>query len=332
MSQRTAFMQDMAITVSLPFHANVSRTITHFTDHLPADLFGLQSSTNFETLVTITDQVPVETVQEFLERTVQEHVELADEFERKVCILMLQVLSALDHLYQEGVVHRGLVSNNLLLLDYGHLVVSNFSHVLQKSGGSTTSSQFHYTKDSIGNIGGDPHRIPPEIHKAYNEGESIDFAKCDSFSVGCLIYELLHQPNPFAADPSLLSRDYSIRDLPVLLETSRFTSGLATLASGLLQREPSLRMLPRDALKLLRAFMFGPEELDDSSLELSASDWLETERAHAVIDIARTQAHGAMIDGEEMLENYLKYQYLVNLTEHDILEGYTALLPAVSQA
>lgn len=333
MSHRTAFMQDMATTVSLPFHANVSRTITHFTDHLPADLFGVESPSNFETLVTITDQLPVETVQEFQERTVGEHMELPDEYERKVCILMLQVLSALDHLHQEGLVHRALLPSNLLLLDHGHLIVSNFSHVLQKSGGDTSSSQFNYTKDNIGNtIGGDPNRTPPEIHKSYNDGKIIDFEKCDSFSAGCLIYELLHQANPFAADPSLLTRDYTIQDLPVLTEASRFTWGLTTLASGLLQREPSLRMLPRDALKLLQAFMWGPEDLDETCLEMSASDWLETERAHAVINIARTQAHSAAIGGEEVLENFLKYQYLVNLTEDDVVEGYKALMPTASQA
>ncbi|KAK3722587.1 hypothetical protein QZH41_010103, partial [Actinostola sp. cb2023] len=330
MSQRTAFMQDMATTVSLPFHVNVSRVITHFTDHLPAELFGLQNSTDFETLVTITDQVPVETVEEFVERTAEEHAEVPDEYERKVCILMLQLLSALEHLHHEGVVHRGMALSNLLLLDHGHLVLSNFSHVLQKSGGDTSTPQFQYSKESLGNIGRDPNRIPPEIHKAYDAGECIDYEKCDSFSAGCLIYELLHEPNPFAADSSLLSRDYTILDLPILSEVSRFTSGLATLASGLLQRELALRMLPHDALKLLQAFVWGPEELEETCLELSASDWLETERAHAVINIARTQSHGGAISGEEILENFLKYQYLVNLSEDDVVEGYKALVPSAS--
>ncbi|XP_031551762.1 inactive tyrosine-protein kinase PEAK1-like isoform X2 [Actinia tenebrosa] len=325
MSQRTAYMQDMAVTVSLPSHPNVSRTITHFTDYLQGEVFGVKNASDFETLVTITDQVPVESVLEFVERTKEEHLELPDEYERKVCILLLQLFSALVHLHKEGIVHRDIRLNSLLLLDHGHLVLSNFSHVLQNSGGDNSSSRFEYHIDSVGHIGRDPCRIPPEIHKAYNCGKLMNYEKCDVFAVGCLIYELLHENNPFAADSSLLTRDYTIHDLPMLTEASRFTRGLAALASGLLQRDPQMRMLPDEALKLLQAYLWGPEDLDESCLESSASDWLETERAHAVIMIARSQSHGSVVGGDEFVENFLKYEYLVTLTEEVVLEGYNAL-------
>jgi hypothetical protein len=86
-------------------------------------------------------------------------------------------------------------------------------------------------------------------------------------------------------------------------------------------------MLPHEALKLLQAFLWGPEDLDESCLDVSASDWLETERAHAVIMIARNQSQGSVVRGDEILENFLKYQYLVTLTEDVVVEGYNALLP-----
>ncbi|XP_032223435.1 uncharacterized protein LOC5522167 isoform X2 [Nematostella vectensis] len=323
MSQRAAFMQDMSVTVSIPSHVNVARIVAHFTDTLPGHLFGIDGDSDWETLVTISDQHPVESVAEFLERTREEHKENPDAYERNVCVLMIQLFAALDHLHSEGIVHRDLNAENLLLLDAGNLIVANFGNILQQPK-ETTSRFFYKAEKVIQSSGSHP---PPEIVNCTADTGTVDLERCDAFAAGCLMYELLHEVNPFASNSKLICSEYSVEELPQLPERSRFTCGIGAIASGLLERNPSERMLPREALQLLQAFLWGPEELDNSCLDDSARDWLETERACAVVGIARSQTLGKSPWGDDFVENFLKYEYLVGTCVEEVVNGFKALAP-----
>ncbi|PIK35572.1 putative pseudopodium-enriched atypical kinase 1 [Apostichopus japonicus] len=57
--------------------------------------------------------------------------------------------------------------------------------------------------------------------------------KCCEFDLGILIYELLHQPNPFAVRTSLMSRNYTPEELPALPNESSFSAKLQSLVSEL---------------------------------------------------------------------------------------------------
>lgn len=182
-------------------------------------------------------------------------------YERWVCFLLLQLCNGLDHLKEHGVTHRDLCLENLLLVphrrptqanpnaphDQKHLprlVISNFAKAKQRN-----------TEDSAHN---DPRlkrnhaRLAPEIVSA------TQYRKFDEFQTGILIYELLHQPNPFEVSPKLKEQDYNCEDLPPIPPVSLYSAGLQRLTRLLLQPDPIKRIHIQEAKRVLQSLLWGP--------------------------------------------------------------------------
>ena len=300
---------------------NVSRVLTHFTDHVSGDTIGRPDCDSYETIVSISDQLPCETVADFLRRTTEEHDNDPEKYEKKVCLLLLQLLNALSHLQREAVVHRDLKVENLFLLDCGLLLVANFEHALQQDK-NTQPSPFILSASVSSHFGGNLEHVPPEIFNAPEDAYTLNYEECDTFAAGCLVYELLHRPNPFAANPHLIEEKYHASDLPPLPLKSRFSGVLDSIARQLLLRHPQERMSVVEAIQMIQALLWGPEDLDDDHLEDVVGDWLETERAHTVATIARNQRSYSL---DEFMETYLKCQFLVDGTEEVIGYNYNQL-------
>jgi len=320
---RSSYKHDMCVCEALPHHVNISRVLTHFTDDVSGDVIGRTDCDSYETSVSITDQIPCETVADFLKRTKQEHENDPEIYEKKVCMLMLQLLSAVDHLHREGVVHRDLKAENLSLLDCGLLVVANFQHALQQAK-NTRPSPFILSKSEFSDLGGNWEHLPPEILNSPEEVDLLNYEECDTFAAGCLAYEFLHRPNPFAVNPILIQQDYDQTDLPPIPVKSRFSKGLGAIARQLLRRYPQERLSAGEARQMLQVLLWGPTELDDDSIENAIGDWLETERAHTVAMIARNQMQRSY-SSEEFVETYMKCQFLVDASVEIITYIYQQL-------
>ena len=118
--------------------------------------------------------------------------------------LVVQVCRALDAAHAEGVVHRDLKPQNIMVEETGRVVVMDFgiAHSMQQSGVTST-----------GALVGTPAYMSPEQAK----GEKID-PRSDLFSLGIVFYELLSGNIPFESETvvGLLLKRIQERPVPLV--------------------------------------------------------------------------------------------------------------------
>lgn len=98
----------------------------------------------------------------------------------------LQILRALQHAHENGIVHRDIKPQNIMLMQDGTIKVTDFG-IARFSRGETRT----LTDKAIGSV----HYIAPEQARG-----SITDAKTDLYSVGVMLYEMLTGKLPFEAD------------------------------------------------------------------------------------------------------------------------------------
>lgn len=248
---------------TVPQHPNTLSVVHVFRADIPSYLFSnlhfqdeaSQSqpsdcpSDQSPAVVVVTSQIPTSSAVQFVE----EHKGLdgsLELYEEKVWLMILQVCRGLAHVQKHEPEHslEGLKLESLLQMGKGSdvwlfnpLVVDTLSY---RGTGRRDSVISHLTD------------------------------KCCEFDLGILIYELLHQPNPFSVRTSLMSRDYSPDDLPLLPEKSSFSSKCMTLIRELLRRRPDDRITADQALWMMYALSFTQDwslRLDNLETELTAS-------------------------------------------------------------
>ena len=101
----------------------------------------------------------------------------------------IQILRALQHAHDKGIVHRDVKPQNIMLLENGTIKVTDFG-IARFSHGETRTM----TEKAIGSV----HYISPEQAK----GELTD-EKADIYSVGIVLYEMLTGKLPFEAESAV---------------------------------------------------------------------------------------------------------------------------------
>ncbi len=99
---------------------------------------------------------------------------------------IIQVLRALQHAHDKGIVHRDIKPQNIMLLENGTIKVADFGIARFSHGETKTISE-----KAIGSV----HYMSPEQAK----GEMTD-EKADIYSVGVMLYEMLTGKLPFEAE------------------------------------------------------------------------------------------------------------------------------------
>lgn len=102
---------------------------------------------------------------------------------------MTQILEAVQHAHDKGIVHRDIKPQNIILLPNGNLKVTDFG--IARFSRSETKT---LTEQAIGSV----HYIAPEQAK----GEFTD-EKADIYSIGVVLYEMLAGKVPFEADSAV---------------------------------------------------------------------------------------------------------------------------------
>lgn len=192
------------------------------------------------------------------------------------------------------------------------LIISNFLKAKQKPGSTTNLQQ----KKSQA-------RLAPEIVSA------SQYRKFDEFQTGILIYELLHQPNPFEVRAQLREQDYRQEDLPPLPALSLYSPGLQRLAHLLLEADPIKRIRINEAKRVLQCLLWGPRrelvEQPGTSEEVlctTLNNWIDMKRALMMMKFAEKAVDRRR--GVE-LEDWLCCQYLASAEPVALLQSLKLL-------
>ncbi len=122
--------------------------------------------------------------------TLKEYIELQGVLDWKETVhLTTQILKALQHAHENGIVHRDIKPQNIMLLQDGTIKVTDFGIARFSSNATRTM-----TEQAIGSV----HYIAPEQAR----GEKTD-GKTDIYSVGVMMYEMLTGKLPFDADSAV---------------------------------------------------------------------------------------------------------------------------------
>ena len=130
-------------------------------------------------------------VMEYIEGiTLKEYIEKRGVIDwNEALFFIIQILRALQHAHDKGVVHRDVKPQNIMLLENGTIKVADFGIARFSHSESRT-----VTEKAIGSV----HYISPEQAR----GEKTD-EKADIYSVGVMFYEMLTGTLPFVGDSAV---------------------------------------------------------------------------------------------------------------------------------
>ena len=152
--------------------------------------------------------------------------------------LTIQVLRALQHAHDKGIVHRDVKPQNIMLLSDGTIKVTDFGIAR-----FARSQQKTMTDKAIGSV----HYISPEQAR----GEQTD-EKADIYSVGVMLYEMLTGRLPFEAESAVSVAIMQLQKDPVLPRNinSNIPLGLEQITMHAMQKDFNKRY--RSAAEMLR--------------------------------------------------------------------------------
>ncbi|XP_051733966.1 inactive tyrosine-protein kinase PRAG1 isoform X1 [Ctenopharyngodon idella] len=264
---KQAHLYGLSVQQSVPPHFSLQQDCGHFIACVPQSMLPSEERapgpSEQERVVVITREVPHQTVADFVREWESFHRAQPEVYERRVCFLLLQLCTGLEHLKAHGVTHRDVCMENLLLVQHRRSPSADGTRPdpQQQSLPRLLISSFGKSKrrnaDEVAVCGDsrfkrDHARLAPEIVSA------AQYRKFDEFQTGILIYELLHRRNPFEATPALRTQQYRCEDLPAIPSVSIYSSGLQRLAHLLLEPDPGRRVHIQDAKRILQALLWGP--------------------------------------------------------------------------
>lgn len=140
-----------------------------------------------------------------------------------------QILKALQHAHDKGIVHRDIKPQNIILLQDGTIKVTDFGIAR-----FSRSEHRTITDKAIGSV----HYISPEQAR----GEITD-EKSDIYSLGVLLYEMLTGRLPFDAESAVSVAIMQLQNEPIKPRSinSGIPEGLEEITLHAMQKEPSLR-------------------------------------------------------------------------------------------
>lgn len=183
-----------------------------------------------------------------------------------------QILRALQHAHDKGIVHRDIKPQNIMLLQDGTIKVTDFGIAR-----FARSEQRTVTDKAIGSV----HYISPEQAK----GEATD-AKSDLYSVGVLLYEMLTGKLPFDADSAVSVAIMQLQNEPIKPSTlnPEIPEGLEEITLRAMQKNPAERYSSAaEMLADIETFRRNP------SVQFEYKYFVDNEPTKYVSDITPTQ-------------------------------------------
>nr|WP_221308725.1 serine/threonine-protein kinase [Nocardiopsis mwathae] len=183
---------------------------------------------------------------------------------QRVAEIGLQLIEALKVAHDEGIVHRDVKPDNVMISDTGRVVLTDFG-LAAWTGESALSSS--------GRIIGSPSYIPPERAKAGPVGPESDL-----WSLGATLYAAVEGHPPYDRKGYIrILKGVELEEPPAAANAGP----LAPVLAGLLHVQPEDRLTHENATKMLRIAALAPWA-PETSPETAAQNAAET-GAQAVI-------------------------------------------------
>jgi len=150
-----------------------------------------------------------------------------------------QVADALGHAHQQGVVHRDVKPDNILLDGAGHVLVTDFG--IAKAAQEASVSQL----TTEGMVVGTPHYMSPE----QATGERVD-ARSDVYSLGIVLYQMLAGAPPFDGDSAqaILMKQATATPVPIRRVRRDVPGALGAVVDRTLAKDPAERFQTAEEL------------------------------------------------------------------------------------
>lgn len=162
--------------------------------------------------------------------TLKEYIEMRKVLDWKETVhLTTQILKALQHAHENGIVHRDIKPQNIMLLQDGTIKVTDFGIARFSTNATRTM-----TEEAIGSV----HYIAPEQAR----GDKTD-GKTDIYSVGVMMYEMLTGSLPFDGDSAVsvaLMQLQNTAKRPSQINPD-IPEGLEEITIKAMQKKPDLR-------------------------------------------------------------------------------------------
>ena len=171
--------------------------------------------------------------------TLKEYLDQQKEIKWKEAIhFTVQILRALQHAHEKGIVHRDIKPQNIMLLQDGTIKVTDFG-IARFSRNETRTM----TDKAIGSV----HYISPEQAR----GDLTD-EKADIYSVGVMLYEMITGQLPFEADNAVSVAIMQLQSDPKPPKeiNSAIPDGLEEIILKAMQKNPTQRY--QSAAEMLR--------------------------------------------------------------------------------
>jgi len=179
-------------------------------------------------------------VEEFIDGiTLKEYLDQQKEIKWKEAIhFTIQILRALQHAHEKGIVHRDIKPQNIMLLQDGTIKVTDFGIAR-----FSRSETYTMTDKAIGSV----HYIAPEQAR----GDLTD-EKTDIYSVGVMLYEMITGQLPFEADSavSVAIMQLQADPKPPKEINAQIPDGLEEITLKAMQKNPAQRY--QSAAEMLR--------------------------------------------------------------------------------
>ncbi|XP_036405295.1 serine/threonine-protein kinase PAK 5 isoform X2 [Megalops cyprinoides] len=164
--------------------------------------------------------------------------------EEQIATVCLSVLRALSYLHTQGVIHRDIKSDSILLTSDGRIKLSDFGFCAQ------VSKEVPKRKSLVGT----PYWMAPEVISRLPYGTEVDI-----WSLGIMVIEMVDGEPPYFNEPPLQAMR-RIRDNlpPRLKEPHKVSSILRAFLDLMLVREPSQRATAQELLQHPFLKLSGP--------------------------------------------------------------------------
>ncbi|MEQ2254279.1 serine/threonine protein kinase, STE, PAK/STE20 [Ilyodon furcidens] len=164
--------------------------------------------------------------------------------EEQIATVCLSVLRALSYLHTQGVIHRDIKSDSILLTSDGRIKLSDFGFCAQ------VSKDVPKRKSLVGT----PYWMAPEVISRIPYGTEVDI-----WSLGIMVIEMVDGEPPYFNEPPLQAMR-RIRDNlpPRLKESHKVSSVLRSFLDMMLVREPSQRATAQELIQHPFLKLSGP--------------------------------------------------------------------------